>query len=549
MTPEPLRVAIVGAGPRALGAAEALGGLAAEQAARVEIDLYDPGAAPGAGPNFDPGQTPLCLLNIPLRAVDLPVPDWLENGPGPFRDWLPEDRRNPDRFPPRAEIGAWLAQRFAALVEGPPEGVVLRHLRSRVARIAPASAGWTLEVEGAGERRYEHVLLAPGQPATEPDPQLARWIAHAGGGEAVLASAGDPDALLAAAAGWRGRTVAIRGLALSTFDVLRLLTLGTGGTFDGDSYRPSGREPARIVPFSRDGLPPWPKPQSGALDSRFDPLPEETAAFAEAMQAALGLPPDAAVERVCEALVAPARRILHGFGGEAGAGEIGEWLACERKSPGAQEGREAPEMLDHAIAVAEGDAVPGVGYAIGQIWRKWQSELRRAFNPAKLAPETASALIGFDEGLKRFSYGPPVSAARELRALIASGLVTLRAAEDPAVETVPGGWLLTEGGDRLEAGVMIDAVSPPPKIDALADPLLAGLREEGRLTAVPESGGARTDARGRLIDGNGQAQPGLALLGRLALGSVIAADSLHDCLGEAATRWARGVLEGAASPR
>ena len=54
--------------------------------------------------------------------------------------------------------------------------------------------------------------------------------------------------------------------------------------------------------------------------------------------------------------------------------------------------------------------------------------------------------------------------------------------------------------------------------------------------------GARTAPDGRLIDRNEKPVPGLSLLGRLALGSVIAADSLHDCFGEASSRWADGVL-------
>jgi len=39
------------------------------------------------------------------------------------------------------------------------------------------------------------------------------------------------------------------------------------------------------------------------------------------------------------------------------------------------------------------------------------------------------------------------------------------------------------------------------------------------------------------------ASAGLCLLGRLALGSVVAADSLHDCFGEASHRWAEGVVD------
>ena len=40
---------------------------------------------------------------------------------------------------------------------------------------------------------------------------------------------------------------------------------------------------------------------------------------------------------------------------------------------------------------------------------------------------------------------------------------------------------------------------------------------------------------------DGRPAPGLAVLGRMASGSVIAVDSIHDCFGAAAERWAEGV--------
>ena len=49
-------------------------------------------------------------------------------------------------------------------------------------------------------------------------------------------------------------------------------------------------------------------------------------------------------------------------------------------------------------------------------------------------------------------------------------------------------------------------------------------------------------ADGTVVGRDGAPQAGLYLLGRLSLGSVIAADSLHDCLGAAADRWAEGVM-------
>ena len=96
-----LRVAIVGGGPRGLAAVEALADHMRDRT--VAVTVFETHRAPGAGPNYAPEQTPLNLLNIPLRALDLPAP---EHGEA-FETWL-DGRYGPNDYPPRAVIGAYL---------------------------------------------------------------------------------------------------------------------------------------------------------------------------------------------------------------------------------------------------------------------------------------------------------------------------------------------------------------------------------------------------------------------------------------------------------
>jgi len=84
---------------------------------------------------------------------------------------------------------------------------------------------------------------------------------------------------------------------------------------------------------------------------------------------------------------------------------------------------------------------------------------------------------------------------------------------------------------------MVDGVLPAPRLDAVTDPLVAGLWQAGQLRTLSEDLGAETAPVGQLAG----APPGLCLLGRMALGSVIAVDSLHDCFGAATDRWAEGL--------
>lgn len=512
-------LAIIGSGPRALGALEALArtGLAAE------VTLFDPQPHPGAGPNFAPGQSDLMLLNIPLRAIDLP-PAPVAGFPD-LTDWLRD--ADPETYPPRADLGAWLAARFDALVQHGP--LRITHCRDVITSIAPLDGGWQM----AG-RRFDAVLLTPGQPATAPDDQLARWQDHAARTGAGLLPVYPDTTLLPAARDWAGAQVGVRGLGLATLDALRLLTEGLGGRFEADRYLRSGCEPARILPFSLNGLPPFPKPATAALDAALDPTATETAAFEAALAQALTLPPDAALRALCASLADAAARIL--------GTRPDDWLAAERAAPGSQHTDGPVDTLRAAIAMARGEAPPDAGHVIGALWRKWQNPLRRGFNPARLPDPTAEALIGFDEGLKRYSYGPPLSAAERLLALIGAGLVDLRATDDPDIRLTLQGWQLHEGDTRAEVTAMVDAVLPSPRLDTLSDPLFADLRARGLIVPAGEGMGARLAPDGRLIGADGHPVTGLALLGRMGLGSVIAVDSIHDCFGAAATRWAKGVM-------
>ena len=533
-----LRIAIVGMGPRGLGALEALRALRCEGDAPIRVDVFDPFPASGAGPNFDPDESQLCLLNIPHRDISIRPPEYSRIGS--FANWLPHDP-DPDAFPARADLGRYLEDRYEDL-RGQETYRLTRHA-CRVDALKRDGDGWLLQVSDQWHGPYDEVLLTLGQPKVRPDDQLAEWQQHADGSRGVLAQAYPAARLAEAAAEWSGKSIAIRGMGLSAFDVLRVLTCAQGGRFENGRYIPSGREPERIYPFSLDGKPPFPKPATQEIDERFTPTEAETNAFTDAMAKAAEADVTTAKLLINTAITPVALRVLSDHGAEASADRVLDWLETEWDQPGAQEEDGPLDTLLSGMALAEAKAPPTIGYTVGQLWRKWQDQIRAGYNPAKTPPDTAKALLGFDEGLKRYSYGPPLSASRELLALIEADLVDLALATDPKIETVSDGWALSKGDASATVGVMVDAVLPSPDLGAVRTPLVSQLLDEGRLTPLTEGLSADTAADGRIIDTQGQPALGLCLLGRLALGSVVAADSLHDCFGEASRRWARGVLD------
>lgn len=205
-------------------------------------------AHPGAGPNFSPMESPLCLLNTPLRDIDIAPPEGARVGR--FDLWL-DSPADPDSYPARAEIGGYLQARFEDLRARGRLDIALH--RRAITGLRREDAGWALRSDRGWHGPYAAVLIAPGQPAVECDAQWLQWQGHAARGHGTVAQAYPARELVAAAAGWQGRTVAIRGMGLSAFDVLRALTVAQGGAFFDGQYLPSGREPARILPFSLDG--------------------------------------------------------------------------------------------------------------------------------------------------------------------------------------------------------------------------------------------------------------------------------------------------------
>lgn len=542
-TPAVIKVAFIGMGPRGLGALEALVECCLEQGKAVELSLFNDRDLCGSGPNFAPDQTDLGMLNTPVR--DLQIPPSLDLPCSGFQDWLKcRGQPDEDHFATRAELGQYLQDRFQDVVARAKSNLTLTYHQAHVTSLEFDNGSWRVSTPNDTFWPFDEVLLVAGQPKTKTDKQWASWIDHATNSDAWCLRAYPDRQFFEVSNDFAGRNVGIRGLGLSTFDVLRYLTLGQGGRFEDGVYQRSGREPDRIFAFSLNGQPPFPKPIDAAHDQRFDLTKPEKDGFCDAIQGAVDLSAGNALERICAALVTPAKRI----GAEMGAGystaQIQEWLQIECRSPGDQETQAPFETLMQGIAMAEGLSPPTVGYVIGQIWRKVQNELRIGFNSARKSPESAQAIVAFDEGLKRYSYGPPLGSARELAALIKGNLVSLSVVDDPSITLVENGWRLFEGDEAL-VSIMVDAVLPPPSLAKITDPVFQHLRSQNRLDEMYEGSGAMVLPDGQVVNGDNEVSQGLCLLGRLALGSVIAVDSIHDCFGASTLRWAEGVLRRA----
>lgn len=515
-------IAIIGFGPRGFAAAE----FALQRHSNLEIDIFDPLPCSASGPNFLPDEAEQCLLNIPLHDVNLPMHAAALTAS--FKNWVAQGQRHapePDHYLPRNMLGTYLHERFLSLAQSYP-GAIRRDGCAAVDAWSD-SAGWWIATQTGQHGPYQSVVLTMGHPTTYPDDTMKTWQSFAAQRGFTIAEPYPGTELQAQAQAWVGKTVAIRGLGLSTLDVLSLLTLGQGGHLSDGCYQASGREPALILPFSLDGMPPMPKPVM-AQESKFALTAPEHECLRKVLHHALTADAEVAMSRIRDELVAPVQRI-------SGVKEL-ELLQAAIAGLDADERAKTPtEELAQGIAMAEGQMKPTPSYALGQIWRALQDDLRSAFHQDIDNHATRAAILKFDRGLKRLTYGPPVSSARLLLALIEAGRVRLTVAEDPVIAMHQNGWLFD---DTVFAQVMIDAVLPSAKLSQIADPLIKALWRRGILRENPFTGSILTSSR------TGEVAPGLSVLGSLAEGSCIATDSIHDCFGLMTRCWAAECVNG-----
>ena len=448
----PLRLAIVGVGPKGLFALERL----LDHARRtgpdtlLEIDLFDPHPAPGAGPVYDPAQPAYLRMNLAATHLDLwgarsrAVPDEQRRSFIAWRrDLSGDDGPSDEAFPARALVGRYLADGLARMRVALRPGISITLRRAAVRAIERRDRNWSVVPDGdAFPRDYDEVVVAVGH-ATLPDDRDAGPWPHA---VPLIEAVFPVTRWLTAGRVAPGATIAVRGFALTFLDAAIALTEGRGGMFEADDhayrlrYAPSEHDPALILPFSRSGRPMLAKPEP-ALAAGVPALEEiarsgraEILALPEARTSNAGLVAVLATATAAGLLAASGRarsresmRRAH----DAAAG----WLraAGDGRPPAA--GIAPADEIERSLAVGAGSATarPAVGArphlaqpvpgdrrasrrqrpAAARMarrsagsrrrWNAWPSA-RRAVNAAKLLALVAAGRVDLDARGRRRSW-------------------------------------------------------------------------------------------------------------------------------------------------
>jgi uncharacterized NAD(P)/FAD-binding protein YdhS len=302
-------LAVVGAGPTAIGVLERLVANAPEFSGseRLQVHLVDP-HPPGGGRVWRAAQPSLLWANsLTADVTVLPDPSVTVEGPvgegTTLWQWvervgraLPADdpvglearRLTPTSFPSRPLVNAYLGWVLASVVEAARPWADVHLHATRVVDLRVGDDGVTVALADGGMLTADAALLAQGHLDAHPTPAERATAGRAGDlGLTYLPTGYTADLDLSRLQ--PGQDVLVRGAGLAFVDLMVLLTSGRGGRFEtGDDgrlrYLPSGAEPVLHV-GSRRGVPyraklgyVWPGPPvpprfftPAAVDAAFGP--------------------------------------------------------------------------------------------------------------------------------------------------------------------------------------------------------------------------------------------------------------------------------------
>lgn len=531
------RLAIVGGGPRAVYALECLARRQDRQAATLPecIDIYEPHELLGTGSAYEVDQPDWVLLNLPIDVVDIGA---LPSAAGPTRSALAESmaiwsggsgRPDEDYYPPRSHAGRYINELAQVCIDRLSTTRV-NHLRREVVAVERAGDGFVVRT-GSGVAFYDSVLLVTGH--------SRRWsgqLDRSPGGTSPVFGALPLKRLSAAAALRRPRRACLRGASLTAIDAVLALTEGVGGRFvtGPDDSRMFTYVPGPIdvilTMVSRTGRLMTVKTESNVLQRyRISEVAAPgLAAFVAAGRADVG----DLVRAMAVDLLRSVGRSWSNKGGEQPESRVDRALTeLVNVDPIDFDPGDGYDRLRRSLQVAQGLLEPDAGWAIGQAWRCAYPTLIRLQRIINEGESTATlrwpAYGQFAPELERLAFGLPPANARKLLALMEAGRLSVVSLSNEPFATVAG-----------RHDFVVDAVTAPPGVRRIEDPLWKQLIRDGLVEVAPYGRGLLIDDAAGCIGADGSVTPGLFAVGRMTEDVVLGNDTLSRILHPDLEEWA-----------
>ncbi len=562
---------IVGIGPRGLYALEQLLAELEKQAAKRALALYlfEATGNFGNGAVYDTHQVETNWINITERILCLEQRAAINWGAlaipafPSYHEWFEIEPQNlaltqADNYPPRAKLGVYLKARFDSLIQPLLAAEVVTLIKERVETLSILADGKiNLQTNLQAYDKIDEVLLTIGHQPTVLSKQISTWESYfATDNKNTLFKKPYPikDILISENLSPES-TIGIRGFGLAMIDVVRGIAnqFGSFSVVEESTHKCSYRAEQPLsnffVPFSLDGLPPAPKPLTAKLDRWYQPTEAQLAQFKSSIgdrskQQKANSPAFLinAIVPIAAALYAklPQRYGLSTLNHSAIEAIVRAWLKEEHYAhplifPADES---AQKTMQAFVGMATGTQAVSLDFCIGQVWRHCQPSIYEKLSFNECTDDVFVKIIELDERMKRYAYGPPVESIQQLLTLIEQGVLTLDFVDNPEISLSRAGWELQSGENKITVDLMVNSVLDAPKIKAVDAPIVKKLLSNDLIQPLHDDYGVLTHETAYLIPEKEDQVVPIALLGRLAKGTIIGVDAILECFGERPKKWA-----------
>ena len=569
-------VGIIGIGPRGSYALEVfiIELVKKKSLSHIHLLLFEASGKYGSGQVYQEDQSSTNWINICERILLLEGREIIEyeglvipKFPS-YHEWIKKDyskipKSEADIYSPRIKIGRYLQERFHSLIIPLLESDIVSTHEERVEDVIIEDKGNISVVTNVNTYHdIDELLLTIGHQPTEPDDQIVKWNNHAEENNQVslykspypLSQYVNSEKLTAKS------QIGIRGFGLAMIDVARGIADNFGDFIIDNNetksckYKSGHSLENLFIPFSLDGLPPAPKPLNAQIDEWFKPMDEQVIDFENKIKDVKTQEEASNPEFLINAF-APIAASVYSLlprtydDSNLSIDNIKDiillWMKDNKHAHPhiTPIDQSAEQSMEEFVGMAVGSGAVSLDYCIGQVWRHCQPSIYKHLSFNSCSDDVFEEIIALDERIKRYSYGPPVESIQQMLALIKEGVMNINLANDPEIELTDEGWCFNEGGRSITANMMINSVLDSPKIKVVSSPLVKSMLANDLIKAVHDELGVMTDEHGYVVSENKDKSVPIALLGRLAKGTIIGVDAILECYGVRPQKWASAAAD------
>lgn len=513
---------------------------------QLEILIFEPCPAIGAGAVYDPRQPNFLRMNFAAQHIDA----WrrsqrpAEQGHN-LVDWLKlqgYEGFGAESYVPRALVGEYLKYCMSTVRQSLARVAKVKIENARIRRIDSEDSRWLLLSENS-KWLADEVLLTVGHEGWR-SPALSATQRQASAINVFPINGLTEEKFPPAQS-----TVAIRGFGLTAIDGILALTEGRGGKFRRSQnrleYVPSGREPKRILPFSRTGRPMLAKPIKSLMQvpDSLDALWSEVRSELKRLPLPLG--PDSVIGslwRLVTSTAAKAHRITNPSSPQPKTGSncVENWFKqwCQEFPLGPS----VTEVLIQSVGVAKGELAADIPWALGEAWRQLYPALVNVVNHGGVTAEAWEKFTPIVTEMERVAFGPPAENIERLLALIEGKYLDLSYLQSSLIIENESSLILQNSQGKIPVDSLINAVLPSPSEFDTKGPI-ADLVSNNRIQRLHGQLGIEVDPSGTPVSNASCVSTGLSILGRSTEGCILGNDTLSRELNSHPQRWAHAVVQ------